>query len=150
MITTKVDTFSVRLVYTVFTLIWVLLVVLNGFATNFLAIVLLIPIFLFMIGFINADFFNDNLETDVFNITFINAGLLLSLPLLKVINDKNNHHNKKLTHAIFLSMICVLLSYYHIWIKEENRFICRTIQSCLETFAITLYIYTLVVFFNNS
>ena len=131
--------------YLIFIFLWILLVVLNNFHKSSVSFVLLIPIIIFSIGIFNASNFDVDLQKDVFQVTFISVGLLLSLPLLKLFSEKNN--NPQLNHVIFLAMISILLSYLHIWIPSEERHLCKIIQSCLETFAITLYIFALVIFF---
>lgn len=137
--------FYIKSVYCLFIFVWILLVFLNHFYNSYASLILIVPLIIFIIGFFNCELFNENLETDVFKVTFIGVGLLLSLPLLKLFNEKNE--DKQLNHIIFLAMISVLLSYYHIWVPIENRQICKIIQSCLETYAITLYIFAILIFF---
>ena len=141
----NMNNYYVGFIYLIFTLIWIIIILSNNFQKNDTFYILFIPVILFTIGFFNCDNCNPELQKDIFNISFINVGLLLSLPLLKVFNDKKE--DKQLNHIIFLSMIFILLTYYHIWIPLENRYICKIIQSCIETFAITLYIFAISIFF---
>ena len=137
--------YYVAFIYLIFLLLWIILILINNFQKSEAYFILFIPVIIFIIGFFNANNCNFELQKDVFGITFISVGLLLSLPLLKLFNDKKE--DKQLNHIIFLSMIFILLTYYHIWIPLENRYICKIIQSCFETYAITLYIFALVIFF---
>jgi hypothetical protein len=138
--------FYIRATYTLFLVLWILLILVNSFQKSSAAFVLLIPFVIFIVGFSSADEIDRETETDVFKVTFINAALILSLPLLKLFNDSNKKR-EDLNHVIYLAIIFILLSYYHIWVPLRMRCVCHVIQSCLETFAITLYIYALTIFF---
>jgi len=131
--------------YCIFALLWIIIVLWNKFYLSSANFILLIPLIIFTIGFFNLENLNDDLQNDVFRVTFISVGLLLSLPLLKLFNEKKE--NRMLNHVIFLSMIFILVSYYHFWVPSECRYVCKIIQSCLETFSITLYIFALTIFF---
>ena len=137
--------YYIAFIYLIFSLFWIILILANNFQRSDAFFVLFIPLIIFGIGFFNSNNCDYELRKDVFNVTFISVGLLLSLPLLKLFNDKKE--DKQLNHIIFLSMIFILFTYYHIWIPMENRYICKIIQSCFETYAITLYIFALVIFF---
>lgn len=138
--------FYVRSVYATFTFIWMLVIVMNKFYTSICAYILLIPFAIFLLGFINADDICDcEVETDVLSITFISVGVILSMPLLTMFNKDGP--NRELNKIIFYALICILLSYLHIWVSKDNRHICKAIRSCLETFAISLYIFAITIFF---
>ena len=131
--------------YIFFIFLWLLIILLNGFYKSSAWYVLLIPFVIFTIGFFNTDCVDRELEEDVFKVTFVTIGILLSLPLLKLFNEKQ--YDRQLNHIIFLAMIATLFSYYHFWVPSSLRHVCKVIQSCLETIAITLYIFALVIFF---
>jgi len=137
--------FYVGMIYILFSLIWILIVLYNRFYTSPASFILIIPLILFTIGYFNCDKFNVDLQNDVFRITFISVGLLLSLPLLKFFTETKP--NKQLDHVIYLAMIFVLVSYYHVWLPLENRHTWKAIQSCFETFSVTFYIFALTIFF---
>lgn len=138
-----------RSVYLIFALIWILLCIANKFYESAAAYVLFIPLIIFLMGFMNADCTCDNeVESDVFAVSFISIGILLSIPLLTLFNKNND--NILLNHVIFLAMISVLLSYYHIWVGYHQRHVCKAIRSCLETFSITLYIFAILIFFMSD
>lgn len=138
--------FYVRSVFLTFTFIWIIIIVLNKFYTSLAVWVLLIPFAIFLLGFMNADeTANTDIESDVFSVTFITIGIIVSMPLLSLFNkEKTNEH---LNHVIFLAMISTLLSYLHIWTGKKNRHVCKVIRSCLETYAICLYIFAITIFF---
>ena len=60
---------------------------------------------------------------------------------------KKNDTYKRTTHIIFLAMILVLISYPHIWATMEFRHVFKIARSCIETMAVTLYIFVLMIFF---
>ena len=139
------NSYYVSAVYVVFVFIWLIIIIFNRFVKSSAAFVLVIPFIIFAIGFMNSDCIDNALEEDVFRVSFISVGLLLSLPLLKLFNEKGD--NRQLNHVIFLAMIFTLISYYHIWVPLHDRHICKVIQSSLETISITLYIFALTIFF---
>lgn len=141
----KYNPFFASSLYLIFTFIWIIIILWNKFYKSNAFMVLIIPIFIFTIGFCNTEECDDNVQRDIFKVSFISVGLLLSLPLLKLFNEKNE--DRMLNHVVFLAMIFVLLSYYHIWVSQSQRQYCKIIQSCLETYSITLYIFALVIFF---
>jgi len=137
--------YYVASVFAIFAFIWILVVLLNRLYTSHVSFILVVPLFIFTIGFFNAECIDCELEGDVFKVTFITVGLLLSLPLLKFFNE--NNEDRQLNHVIFLAIISILISYYHVWVPHEDRHVCKAIQSCLETFAITLYIFAVLIIF---
>lgn len=152
-------TFFIRAVFVVFSLIWMLVIILNKFYKSFASFVLFLPFGYFLIGFLNAECICDKeLEQDVLQVTFIAAGMIISIPLLGLINKdeiKWNEQNVKrkeelkklLNHTIFLAVIFILLSYPHVWVCKDIRHIYNVARSCLETFGVTLYIFALTIFF---
>ena len=143
-------TFYSRAVFVMFTFIWILIVAMNKFYNDTASYVLLLPFAFFLLGFMNADeICDDELENDIFSTSFITIGIVVSIPLLGYFNrDKEgNIKDKKSTHAIFIAMITTLLTYLQIWVDKRYRHVCKVIRSCLETIAITLYIYAIILYF---
>lgn len=142
----KETSFYIRSIFTLFTFIWILVIVMNKFYKNIAAYILLIPFAIFLLGFMNAeDILDDKLEDDVFSVTFVTVGIIISMPLLTLFNKNKN--NVELNHIIFLAIISILLSYFHLWCDRSRRHICKAIRTCLETFSITLYIFAIAIFF---
>ena len=157
--------FYTRAIFAFFTFLWILIVVLGKFYDSFASLVLLLPFGYYFIGFMNADnICTKEIEDDVFSTSFINTGMLLSLPLIAMFNKdesktedktkeesdkvkKKNDTYKRTTHIIFLAMILVLISYPHIWATMEFRHVFKIARSCIETMAVTLYIFVLMIFF---
>lgn len=138
-----------RAVYLIFAFIWIILCVSNEFYTNIAAYVLFIPFIIFLLGFFNADCTcEEEVESDVFSVSFVSIGILVSIPLLTLFNK--NEENIMLNHVIFLAMISTLLSYFHLWVNYKQRHVCKAIRSCLETFSVTLYIFAIMIFFTSS
>jgi hypothetical protein len=155
----------IRYAFIFFMIIWTFIVAINRFYNCAAFPILLIPYAAFGLGLINSDtIVNSKIEDGVFSATFITMGLVISLPLLSYINgkilgsdsekqnsgvidEKKKKASSELNHIIFLAMIVTLLSYIHIWVGENERHVCKIIRSCLETIAVTLYIFALVIFF---
>ena len=141
--------FFIQCTFIAFVFIWIFLVSINRLHLSMSSILLLIPIALFAIGFLNAyDIADDEIEDNVFSTTFVTVGLILSIPLITYLNK--DKENKKLTHLVYLSMILTLFSNLHFWTDKELRHVCRIVRSCFETMAITLYAYVLTDFFMFS
>lgn len=144
----EIETNNIFIKYTFifFMIIWTFLVAINRLYLSTAFPVLLIPYASFGIGFINSDqIADDRVESDIFSTTFITVGLMMSIPLLTFFNREKS--SKELNHVVFLAMIAVLLSYLHIWGDGTYRHVSKISRSCLETIAITLYIFVLTNFF---
>lgn len=155
----------IRYAFIFFMIIWTFIIAINRFYTCAAFPILLIPYGAFGLGLINSDkIADDKIEEGIFSATFIAMGLIISLPLLGYMNNKilgvdfgkNKNEpvdekkikiSSELNHIIFLAMIATLLSYIHIWVDENERHVCKIIRSCLETIAVTLYIFALTIFF---
>lgn len=136
----------IRITFFIFMVIWTFLVAINGLFISMAFPILLIPYASFGLGILNSDqLADDKLESDMFSATFITMGLVISMPLITFLNK--DKPNKDLNHIIFLAMISTLCSYLHIWGDGAFRHVSKIFRSCLETMAITLYVYVLVVFF---
>lgn len=155
----------IRYAFIFFIIIWTFIIAINRFYISIAFPILLIPYGAFGLGLINSDkISNDKIEDGIFSATFITMGLVISLPLLGYMNnkilggdsdktknepvdEKKKKASSELNHIIFLAMIATLLSYIHIWVDENERHVCKIIRSCLETIAVTLYIFALTIFF---
>ena len=136
----------IRVTFFIFMIIWTFIVAINRLYLSYAFPILLIPFASFGLGILNSDqLADDKLEGDMFSTTFITMGLVISMPLITFLNK--DKPNKELNHIIFLAMISTLLSYLHIWGDGVYRHVSKISRSCLETMAITLYIFVLVIFF---
>lgn len=136
----------IRCVFIIFVIIWTFTILYNKYYNLTAWPILTLPYGLFGLGIINSDdIADDEIEENVFSATFVTMGLIISLPLLTMINKETK--NKDLSHIIFLGMIFTLLSYFHIWVDKPERHICKIIRSCLETIAVDMYILALTIFF---
>lgn len=138
--------FYIQCTFSAFIFIWIFLIAINKLHFSLASIILLIPIALFSIGFMNSyEIADDEIENNVLGVTFTTVGLILSIPLITYLNKEKE--NKSLTHCIYLAMVLTLLSNLHIWTDKDLRHVCRIMRSCFETMAISLYAYVLTDFF---
>lgn len=136
----------IRYMFIIFSIIWTFVIAYNKFFLLAAWPILTIPYGLFGLGILNSDdIADDEIEENVFSTTFVTMGLIISLPLLTMINK--DKHNKELSHIIYLGMIFTLFSYFHFWVDREERHVFKIMRSCLETIAVTLYILALTIFF---
>ncbi len=137
-----------QFVYGFFILFWIFLVCVFKLPTEYTIWVLFIPIVLFYINSQNIDdVYDDETEAEIFSVTFITIGVLFSITILTFLTKSDS--DPRLITAILLAVIFILLAYYHLWLGEENRHIMKIIRSCFETFAVTLYIYAIVLYMSE-
>ncbi len=129
-----------------FCIFWILLCVVCGFYKCPLAFILFLPLVYFSIGMCNADrICTREIEDDVFQTTFINTGLILTLQLLSMRYDdkisKTVEGEISLTKTMYVCMILILFTYPHIWTSVQHRHIVKIARSCLETMSVTIFIF---------
>jgi len=151
--------FHIRGLFIAFIFIWILIIVVSKFYKSFAALVLMIPLGYFLIGICNAEHIASNdVHEDVFKVTFITTGIILSMPLLSLVNDRIKSEQKgtkkekeekriMINHSIFLALVFILCSYPHIWTCCKVRLLFKIARSCLETFGVTMYIFALANIF---
>lgn len=134
-----------QFIYALFTLLWIILVILFGLVTYETLLILMIPIIIFFINMQSIDeVYDEESEAEIFSVTFITIGVLFSITILTFLTK--NDSDPRLITAILLAVIFILLAYYHLWLGKENRHIMKIVRSCFETFAVTLYIYAIVLY----
>lgn len=151
--------FYIRALFIAFSFIWILIIALSKFYKSFMALILFIPLGYFLIGICNSEHIACNdVQEDVFKVTFISTGIILSMPLLTLVNDRIKNEDKgtekekeekriMINHSIFLALVFILCSYPHIWTSCKVRILFKVVRSCLETFGVTMYIFALANIF---
>lgn len=151
--------FHIKALFTAFIFIWILIIAVSNFYKSFAALILLIPLGYFFIGICNAEeIYSNDVQEDVFKVTFITTGIILSMPLLSLVNEKIKSDEKiseqekkekkmMINHSIFLALVFILISYPHIWSSCKVRILFKIARSCLETFGVTMYIFALANIF---
>ena len=140
------EVYNIRSINIIFILFWLLLIFIFKLFTKNAVFVLFIPIILFLISFINADYFSPDSSESIMQTTFVSIGLLVAIPMLSFMktSSKNTHH----ISSILLTAMCLtLLSYLHVWLPPKSLYIWKHCRSCLETMAVTLFIYVLITFY---
>jgi hypothetical protein len=142
----KEASFYVRSIFLIFTFVWMIVIILNKFYVSLAAWILLIPIMIFLLGFSFAEECCDcELADDIFSTSFMYVGVFISIPLLTLFNKDGR--NRKLNHIVFLALISTLLAYLPMWLRKTARHPYKAARTCLETIAVTLYIFAIVIFF---
>ena len=95
---------------------------------------------------------DEMLEDDIFTTTFISIGIIIAIPFLTFINkDKDlTDVTIKIVRLMFLSIILILLTYFHIWVPLRYRHIVKVIRSCIETLAVTLCIFAFTLYYSST
>ena len=133
-----------QLIYIIFTILWIIVIIYFGLYNDPANFVLALPFIIFAINANTIDETEDEDEESVFEVSFVNVGIIFSIAILGLFT--NFVADSKISTAILLAVIFVMLSYYPMWFKKEGRHLMKCIRSCLETFAVTLYIYAIVSF----
>lgn len=137
-----------QFIYYLFILLWIILVCMFHLPTVYTIPVLLIPVILLFVNSENInDVYDDDTEAEIFSVTFITIGVLFSITILTFLTKSDS--DPRLITSILLAVIFILLAYYHLWLGEENRHIMKIVRSCFETFAVTLYIYAIVLYMSE-
>lgn len=82
---TEPTVLSVRVAYVLMAILWIFLVVvvLKIFQSDWIGMCILsIPLFIYLLGFINANRVTPEVEKTMFDINYLSLGLLIILPLL--------------------------------------------------------------------
>jgi len=146
-------TFYTKAIFIFFIFLWVLIILVNKLVSNEAAFVLFIPFVIFLLGLMNSEVICDEmLEDDIFTTTFISIGIIIAIPFLTFINkDKDlTDVTIKIVKIMFLSIILILLTYFHIWVPLRYRHIVKVIRSCIETLAVTLCIFAFTLYYSST
>lgn len=145
----KKRTQSVRLVYLLSMIIWLILIlVLQLYKTQVIGyFILLIPFFFYFLGYWNADQLTVEVEEKTFSMGYISISLLIVIPLVTWV-EKNFHGNRwYLTKIIVVAVILALISLIDIWVRPKWITLVRHIKSALQTASLTLLVFALYAYY---
>ncbi len=140
---------QIRLAYVFGLIAWLAIVILlKLYETDFIGtIILLIPIVVFLIGYYNADVVTPEIEKEMFTTNYLSVGLIVILPLLVWITDKQSKNKSKFIALLVMAIILTLLSMIDIWVSKRELSAYHHVRSMLQTLSIVIIIYALYIFY---
>lgn len=140
---------TIQIVYIIAAILWAVFITYFGFYRTPKAglIILLIPFFVYGLGFINAKELTVDVEDNVFSANYLSVGLLIVLPLLTWMDKRQNHNTTIVTEAMIVSIVLSLLSLVDIWVRPKWLSVVKHIKSVIQTAALTLLVFALYMFY---
>jgi hypothetical protein len=113
-------------------------------------ILLIIPIIILIIAYINAPKLSASVENVIIKFNYISVGLVVIFPLFQWIYA--NHTCGKPTKAIYLKVLLTgvafsFISMYDLWFPKSGMIIFKHLKSIAQTFAITLILIALYAYY---
>lgn len=142
----------IRYVYIIGLLVWIALVCqFKLYKTDVFGwLIILIPIVLFLFGYVNAANITLDVEDEVFQANYLSMGLIVVVPLLTWINKNYNGNVKCFTSILVLALIITMLSMIDIWVTCDWLRVVKHAKSIMQTIAIVLIVYALYIFYVAS
>lgn len=143
----------IKLIYLVGIVLWVVLIwYMKFYKTGKLGyIILIIPLIIYMFGFLNADKITVEVEDSLFSANYLSVGLLIVVPLLSWVDskEKENKHRHIVIEAMLIAIVLSLLSLVDIWVPPKWLSTVKHIKSILQTAAVTLLVFSLYMFYEG-
>lgn len=143
--------FQLRVVYTIFMFLWTYIAFSLGLFSkvcNWVEwLILLLPIFIFSIGFFSVPDISHQVEGFMFRANLLTLGLLVALPLLNWMNERYQGDKLLFMKLISIAIIFSMLTLIDVWVPHRFLPIIKHIRSALQTISITLLIYVLFRFY---
>ena len=142
----------IKIIYIIGLLFWLFLIIfLNLNCLPLLGIIfLLIPIIMFLLGFINSSSLTIEMEEELFKANFLTIGLIIALPLLIHISKEYCGDKCQFITVVFLSLVFSLLSLLDFWTRRKWLTVSKHIKSTFQTIAITLFIIALYLYYLSA
>lgn len=136
-------------------IVWIVIYIILGIHTlpdpyYIFKILLIVPIIIFIIAFINAPKLSDNVENVIIKFNYISVGLVVIFPLFQWIYA--NHTCSKPTRGIYLKVLLTgiafsFISMYDLWFPKSEMTLFKHIKSISQTYAITLILIALYAYY---
>lgn len=144
---TDTQVISIIIVYVFFSILWIVIVIFFELYKKPTSIILILPLILFSIALCNVYCMTKESTKELFQTSFITIGILFSIPLLTLINKESDDNVNHITQIIVIAIVLILFSYLHICSAPGYEIVWVHCSNCLETMAITLFLYCLLTYF---
>lgn len=135
----------IQSLYLLALVLWIwLCVALKMYLTDWFGqVLLLLPIFVFGISFINSNYLTVEIEEEMFKYDYLTIGLLLAFPLLSWMSKDYGGDRKQFIKIIVVAIGFTLLTILDVWIRRKWVSYVKHFKSILQTGAVCLLIYAL-------
>jgi hypothetical protein len=137
---------KLKILYLIGIIIWVLIVYFASLYKLPYSYLLILPIILFCFTISNGGYINYEVESEIARIIYFPMVIVLSVNVYNWIIKDPNEYTNKLCQCIFISLISLLLSSIDIWTDKKWIFIIKHSSSILETYAIILLSYVIIIY----
>lgn len=141
---------SVQWVYIIAIVLWIILIImLRLYEKNdwLCWIMIIIPIILFIIGYINAKDITPDVEGSVFQSDYLSLGLIIIVPLLTWINKDYGGDRRRFIAILVSAVILNLISMIDLWLPARWLSVVKHAKSVLQTMSVFLIIYALYQYY---
>jgi len=136
-------------VYLLAIIVWLILIYyLNLDLNNVLSLlIILLPIFFFMLAVVNIGYLTAEVEDDLFKINYLSIGLVIVLPLLTCLAKDYGGDQDQYLRLIVTALILTMLSLFDCWVYKKWVTVFKHVKSVLQTMSLTLLIYALYSYY---
>lgn len=141
-------TFYTRVVYFFGSLLWIGLIFLLGLypPTVWGYFLIFFPIFIFIIGFVNAPSMTLELEDQMFKVNFLSLGLIIVLSLFAWLTKDYSGNKKQFVTLLILAIIFALLAVVDVWVSRKWFSVVKHIKTVSQTLSISILMYALYLY----
>jgi len=111
------------------------------------AIILFLPVLVFIISYVSVPEITYKVEKYMFKANLLTLGLLVALPLLNWIYTNHNENRALFIKLAATAIIFSMVTLIDVWVPRDHLPVVKHIKSVLQTMAITLLIFGLYRFF---
>ena len=136
-------------VYVIGIIIWVIVIIVLRIyvgMTIIMGAILLIPIFIFTMGIMNANVIRTSESSQVVGSFYLPFSLLIIIPLLAWTSRDYTGDKKQFIAILVFSIIFILLSIVDAWVRDSWLPYVMHIRSILETIGLVLIIFSLCLY----
>lgn len=143
----------IKIIYLIGIVLWTILIwYMKFYKTGKLGyIILIIPLFVYLFGFINSNKITVEVEDSLFSANYLSVGLLIVVPLLSWVDSKEKENKNKVMviESMLIAIVLSLLSLVDIWVSPKWLSTVKHIKSILQTAAVTLLVFSLYMFYEG-
>lgn len=130
--------------------IWIIIILYLGLQKEYGFVILLIPIFLFLVGIYNSNVVTKEQSVIIFNVTNLSVALFVAIPVFSLIHQHYPIIGKKILRIVFLAIFLLVSSMISIWVSKDTNYLVNQIRSNLQTMGISLIMYCIINYFVHT
>ena len=130
--------------------VWIIIILYLGLQKEYGFVILLIPIFLFLVGIYNSNVVTKEQSVIIFNVTNLSVALFVAIPVFSLIHQHYPIIGKKILRIVFLAIFLLVSSMISIWVSKDTNYLVNQIRSNLQTMGISLIMYCIINYFVHT